>query len=184
MEALSLFLVLGLYVGIRLLLGHHKTPDMKDRARYAKGVQMVYQGEYQAAIDYFEKVLDKNSKSGLAWMYKAECHLRLEHYYQALANANKALDIDYHLRDCYLHKGIAFYKLGDIQEALTEFEKAVWHFREKHPETFRYRGICHYELGHFQKAEQDFEKAIQLGDEEANYYLLTLQQKRNVKKGQ
>ena len=182
MEALSLALILGLYIGIRIFLGHHKTPAMKDRKKYHQGVALVYHRKYPEALAYFEKITQKDPKSALAWAFKAECNLNLDNFYQTLADADKAIHIDYSLSDCYIFKGMAFYKLEMIEDALTEFEKAVWHFREKHPETFRYRGLCHAHLGNYEQAEKDFRKAIELGDEEANYIFMQWQHKLNVDK--
>ncbi|MDX2301264.1 MAG: tetratricopeptide repeat protein [Microscillaceae bacterium] len=182
METLSLVFIFGLYIGIRLFLGHHKTPAMKDRQKYQEGIALVYQKKYTEALDYFQKVLQKDPKSSIAWAFKSECNLYLDNLYQAIADAEKALNIDYSLSECYFYKGLAFYKLEMIEDALTEFEKAVWHFREKHPETFRYRGLCHVRLGRNEQAEKDFRRAIELGDEEANYIFLQWQQKLNVNK--
>ncbi|MEO1653586.1 MAG: tetratricopeptide repeat protein [Bacteroidota bacterium] len=182
MEALTLFFILGSYIGVRLLLGHHKTPEMIDRRKFKEGVDLVYKRDYSQALLYFEKTLQKHPNSGLCWSFKAECNLYLNNYYQCIADANRALNIDYRLRDCYMNKGMAFYKLEMIEDALVEFDKAIWHFRERHPETFRYRGLCYDLLGNHEKAAYDFEKALKLGDEESNYYLLQMTYKRNVKK--
>lgn len=182
MEALSLVFILGIYVGIRLLLGHHKTPSMRDREKYRKGVHLVYDREYEKALNYFKEVVKKAPKSGVAWAFKAECHLFLGDNYQTLDSASKALNIDYTLRDCYIYRGKAFLALEHYQDALTEFDLAIWHFRGKHPETFRYRGICYYHLNQYKKAEYDLKRAVKLGDEEANYHLLQMQHRLNVKK--
>lgn len=175
MEAVSLSLIFVAYIGIRLLLGHHKTQAMKDRVKYSKGVDLVYANQYKEALQYFEGVLQQNPDSGLAWTFKAECHLHIGDFYTTLACADKALNIDYNLRDCYIFKGKALFELAQYEDALTEFDKAVWYFREKHPEAYFFRGLCHYELAKYEKAEYDFKKAVKLGDEDANYQLLKMQ---------
>lgn len=171
MEAVVVMLCLSIYCGLLLAFGVHKTPVMRDEKRYQAGVRLVEGQKYQEAITYFENVLKKKPHSALAWSYKAECHLIMQEYYQCIAACDRALQIDYTLRDCYLFRGVAFYELGEWEDALGDFEKAVWHFREKHPETFKYRGLTHYQLGHYEKAKKDYYRAFELGDEES-YYLL------------
>ncbi|NJL13236.1 MAG: tetratricopeptide repeat protein [Microscillaceae bacterium] len=171
---------MGLYIGIRLLLGHHKTPEMKDREKYREGVRLVYANRFEEARDYFTKVIEKNPQSGLAWAFRAEANYRLGNLYQCIADCSRATKIDYTLRNSYLFKGMALYDLGEYQEAIPELDMAIWQFREKHPETFRYRGLCFYALGQTQKARQDLLKAQARGDEEANYLLMHLYKKHDV----
>lgn len=182
METLSLVFVFVLYIWVRLLLGHHLTPTIKDRRRYAVGIKLVDDHQHEEGLKYFNRILSHRQDSGVAWAYRSICHLYKENFYQALADSNKALDIDYTLRECYLVKGKAFLALEDYEQAHTEFSKAVWHYREKNPETFRYRALAHYYLNQISEAEQDLKRAQNLGDEEANLLLLQIRKTSNVDK--
>jgi tetratricopeptide (TPR) repeat protein len=174
MEGVSLIFVFVFYILIRLLLGHHRTPVMKDRRRYQAGIDLVAQGHYSEALQYFDKILLQNAHSAFAYTYKAECHWHLRNYHQTLHYADKALDIDYSLALCYQLKGLAYYHLEQIPAALTEFDKAVWQYLEKDAEAFYYRGVCHHSLEHYEKAEYDFNRAAKLGHEKANHCLLRM----------
>ncbi len=180
MEAVSIFSLLGIYIGIRLLLGHHKTQSMKDVEKYKEGVKLILADNYSEAHVYFGKIIQQDPQCGIAWGYRAEANYRLGNTYQCIADCNRALSIDYQLSDCYLFRGLALYDLKEYQDALTEFDLAVWHFREKHPETFRYRGLCYYALGKHKEAKYNFQRAQKLGDEEANYYLMQIRKKLDV----
>jgi tetratricopeptide (TPR) repeat protein len=171
MEAVAVMLFLIIYAGLLLAFGAHKTPLMRDEKRYQTGIRLVENQKYTEALVYFDNVLQKKPNSALAWSYKAECHWAMKEYYQCIVACNRALRIDYSVRDCYLFRGVANYELEEWEDALADFEKAVWHFREKHPEAFKYRGLTHYQLGHYEKASQDYARAFALGDEEA-YYLM------------
>jgi tetratricopeptide (TPR) repeat protein len=180
MEAVSIFSLLGFYVLIRVLLGHHKTKSMKDTEKYKEGVKLIFADNFKDAHIYFSNIIQKDPQCAIAWGYRAEANYRLDNLYQCIADCNRAISIDYQLSDCYLFKGMALYDLEDFQDALTEFDLAVWHFREKHPETFRYRGLSHFALGNHEKAKYDFQRALKLGDEEANYYLMQIKKKLDV----
>ncbi|WP_026998732.1 tetratricopeptide repeat protein [Eisenibacter elegans] len=171
MEGLSVFLIFGLYIGIRLMLGHHKSPAQRDAKRLGEGVALLAQKQYEDALAYFEKALKQSPNSALAWTCKAQCHLQLQQPFYCLHACTKALDIDYTLRQNYLYKGIALMQIQEHEQALQELDKAVWHYKSTSAEALRYRGLAHYRLGNNDKAELDFKKAIQLHDEDANYYL-------------
>ncbi len=180
MEALSIFSLFGVYILARLFLGHHKTKSMKDMEKYREGVKLIFKDQYAEAHTYFSQIIKKDPQCAIAWGFRAEANYRLGNHYQSIADCSRALAIDYQLSDCYLYKGMALYDLEEYKDALTEFDQAVWHFREKHPETFRYRGLCYYALGQHEKAKNDFLKAQKLGDEEANYYLMQVRKKLDV----
>lgn len=173
MEAVSIFLVLGAYIGVRLLLGHHKTPIIRQLERQKAGVRLVEDKRYEEGLEYFNKILEQDSENAVARTYRSICHLHLDNLYQCIADCNKALSIDYSLRDCYLAKGVALYRLEEYAEARYDLDKAIWYFREQHPEAFRYRALCYQALGEEQKATTDFREAARLGDEEANFILLS-----------
>lgn len=182
METLSLVFVFVLYIWVRLLLGHHLTPTIKDRRKYAPGIKLVDEQQYEEGLKYFNRILSHRHDSGVVWAYRSICQLEEGNHYQALADANKALDIDYTLRECYLVKGKAFLALEDYEQAQTEFSKAVWHYREKNSETFRLRALAHYYQDKISEAEYDLKRAQKLGDEEANLLLLQIRKTSNVDK--
>jgi len=180
MEGLSVFLIFVVYIGIRLLLGHHKDQTFRDTQKFREGIELVERHQYEEAFQYFNEVLAENPKSGVAWAYRCICHYQFENYYQALADATKAINIDYKLRDAYFIRGLCLYELENFQGAAIEFGKTLWHYRDKHPESFRYRALCYYELQNFQKSREDLEKAVRLGDEDANYFLIKIQKRQDV----
>ncbi|MCU0446104.1 MAG: tetratricopeptide repeat protein [Microscillaceae bacterium] len=177
MEAVAMMIFMSLVIGISLAFGVHKTPAMRDEKRYAAGIRLVGLQKYLEALAYFEQIIKKHPHSGVAWSYRAECHLALGDYHQAIMACEKAIQLDYTLAYCYLFKGIALYHLQEYPDARDELSNAIWHFREKHPDAFKYRGLCHYALQNFGLAESDLQRAYRLGDEDAHYILKQWQTK-------
>lgn len=174
METLSIVFIFMAYIGIRLLLGHHRTPAMKDKKRYAGGIRLVQKKKYSEGLVYFKRRLQEDPKSAVVHACKGKCHFFMGDLHQALQAFQKALNTDYSLKECYLYTGKIYYQLEEYRDALTEFDKAVWHFREIHAEAFYWRALCQYQLKNFHKARYDFHKAANQGSEEANLFLLQL----------
>lgn len=179
METFSFVLIFVAYVGIRLLLGHHKDKTYKDKKKYQKGISLVSNGENQKAIEYFSEIIKNDKRSGVAWAYRGEANFNLGNLYKALADCTKAVNLDNSLRQCYLIRGKALYELGNFENALVDFNKAIWYYKSHSGEIFRLRGLCHQQLEKYEAASKDYREAIYLGDEEANYFLMKIE---NVKK--
>jgi tetratricopeptide (TPR) repeat protein len=65
-----------------------------------------------------------------------------------------------------LNLGIKRYNDGDMEAALTEFEKVVAENPEL-PEAYYYRGLAHLALGHNPQAKADFQKLLELAPDHA-----------------
>ncbi|TAF67733.1 MAG: tetratricopeptide repeat protein [Cytophagales bacterium] len=181
MEVLAFVFIMFFVVGVALLMGWHKDLSYQDRKKYKIGIQTLEKHDYNKAFDYFDKAIQSNPKtSAILYAFRGRCHLHFKNYYHALSDCQKALQIDYNLKECYLDRGKAFFFLHQYEEALREFEKAVWYYHEKSPEAYRFKGLTHYELGNTREAENDFKQAIRLKDEEANYYLLQIKKRQDV----
>lgn len=179
METFSFVLIFVAYIGVRLLLGHHKDKTYKDKKKHQKGITLVSNGENQKAINYFNEVIKNDKRCGVAWAYRGEANFNLGNLYLTLADCTKAVNLDNSLRHCYLTRGKALYELGNFENALIDFNKAIWYYKSESIEAFRWRGLCYQQLENYEEASKDFREAARLGDEEANYFLLKI---KNVKK--
>ncbi|NJO02379.1 MAG: hypothetical protein HC880_12445, partial [Bacteroidia bacterium] len=65
METLSLLFVFVFYIAIRVLLGHHKTPSMKDARKYRQGIKLVETRQYEQALAYFQQHAQLAPRSGV-----------------------------------------------------------------------------------------------------------------------
>ncbi|MGA0558670.1 tetratricopeptide repeat protein [Larkinella sp. VNQ87] len=171
MEVALLGLFFILYLFVRYFVIDHDTPAEKDRRRFADGIQLVQLHRYNEAFRYFNEAVQHHPKSSLAFGYRAKCHLHQENFYSALFDLNKALSLDNTLSDSYLDKGIALYRLHELDEAFREFDKAIWYSRGLDPDAIRWRALAALHLEKYAQARNDLVRAIELGDENAAYLL-------------
>jgi len=179
MESFVLFLLLLLYVFLRIAFGKVKDKTAEDRVKYRQGLELVKHKQYGEGISYFDKIIDKEGRCALAYAMRGKCHLAQGDLFEAIVDCNRAASFDHCLADAYLHKGIALFRLKQFTEAYLEFDKAVWYAKDN-AEAYRWRGVLRQQLGMDEKARQDLEKAIHLGDEHARYYLLHKGGNRNL----
>jgi tetratricopeptide (TPR) repeat protein len=181
MEMLLIGLVFVLTILLCVLLGYHRTPFMKDLKKYKQGVEWVHQKKYEQAIVYFHDISSNHPNSALSYVYLAFCHLQLRNFHQCIHYANQALTLDSNLADAYYYTGLAYFNISEWSNALTAFDKAVWHSCDLNSDAIFYRGVCHLHLENFEKAESDFQKSTKLGHENANQYLLRMKNDSNFK---
>lgn len=179
MESFIIFLLMLVYVFFRVAFGKLKDKTADDRTRHRQGLELVRQKKYSEAIDYFDKVLQKDKNCALAYAVRGKCRLAQGELFEAIVDCNRAASFDHCLAEAYLDKGIALFRLRQYTESYIEIDKAVWYTRDN-AETYRWRGILRTQLGMHDKARQDLEKAVQLGDEHAGYYLLHKGGNRNL----
>ena len=180
MEVFSIGFILIAYVLVRLLLGHHHTNTMRDRKIYKTYIKQVANKEYRSTLAKIDKILSIKPKSAICWALKAECHLGLGEYYQAILYADKALHLDYTLSELYFHKGIAYLHLNQITQALIEFDKTIWHTRDQHAVAYYHKGLVLLSFQEYDKAILAFERSAKLGNEQANYELLCLRNQKQI----
>ncbi len=177
MESFAIFFVFFFYIWVRLALGHHKTPEMRDERLYKEGFALIFEKEYQKAKEYFVEKIQFNPKSSLAWLHKGKCNFLLGNYYQALADCQNAIKINHSLAEAYFWQARAFVEIQEYENALETFNKGIWHFREGNAEIFRHRGLLFLMLNETEKANEDFKQAVKLGDEDSVYLIQKLKKK-------
>jgi len=170
MEGVLLLLIFAFYMAIRLLFW--LTPDerKKDRKRLKTEQNLVAARQYDQAVVLLSRFLSNKPKSIEALLTRAKCYYELEEPLLALADCCKATNLDNHLPQAYLIKGKAFFMMGHLEEALTEFDKAAWYDRES-AEPITWRGLVWRRLGNHRKADADLHVASRMGDENATFYL-------------
>lgn len=70
----------------------------------------------------------------------------------------------------YSNRGLIFSKLGALQKALDDHNKAI-HLRPQLAETYINRGNTYYRLSQFDEALNDYNKALELGTGKAQFAL-------------
>lgn len=170
MEALVLLLLFAIYIAVSVMYKAGRDPVTVDTKRYAYGLKLVRMKDWREGLAYFNRILEENPRSAVAWVAFAQCHAALGQHYEALTACNRALALDYNYGIAYLEKAKNLTALDDYELAFHEAEKAVWHMRDN-PLAYTMRGKVFRALGNEVKALADFQKAYDLGDEDATYLI-------------
>lgn len=170
MEALLLIFVFAGYIGALFISGKHKDKNVSDRKRHAYAGSMIHEKRWYEVLPLLNHIIDQEPKCAVAYQWRATCHQHTSEPYLALADFQKANNIDPHLAQCYMSKGLILYQLGLFEQSLIEFEKAVWYMRDE-PSAFRWRALAYLRLGQIDKALPDLRQATLLGDEHASFML-------------
>lgn len=93
------------------------------------GTELLQQNRYAAAIDMFDRAIDRNGELTLAWTGKGLSLLYLGRYEEALDQYEQALAIDPALSIAWYGRGVSLVKLGRYRDALTCFD----HILQLHP---------------------------------------------------
>jgi tetratricopeptide (TPR) repeat protein len=180
MESIGIIFIFVGYVIVRIMLGHHITPTLHDRKRYAQLLALVAQKKYAEALPLIQQKLQENEDSAICWGLKATCHLGLREFHQAILYAEKALNLDANLPEIHYQKAMAHLALGHDAEAMYAFDKAVWYSRNQHPEALYHKGLFHLQKQEFDYASEAFQQAANLGHEQANFEALKLQHRKII----
>ncbi|EFJ24194.1 hypothetical protein SELMODRAFT_271108 [Selaginella moellendorffii] len=81
--------------------------------------------DYARALElYNQAVLEEPSNAG-ALVSRAQVHIKLGHFTDAIADAKAAIDLNPALSKAHLRQGIACFSLGEYETARAAFEKAA-----------------------------------------------------------
>ncbi|MGF1567478.1 MAG: tetratricopeptide repeat protein [Nodosilinea sp.] len=162
---LQLGLLLGFGVGIFLWLGWPSSAVAEPVAparveHFAEGTSWAG-GDIQTALDYFNHQVVDHPDSAAAFGHRGLIEVELGDYGPAIADCNRAIELDRHNPDYRLTRGVALYRSGDYQAALQDDDWVL----ANHPQDYRgyyNRGLVNIALHDFAAAIDDFDWAVTL----------------------
>ncbi|MFL5345655.1 MAG: tetratricopeptide repeat protein [Hyalangium sp.] len=148
--------------------------------RAGMGELALTENKLELAQQEFEKSAQLNPSLAEAYLGLSRVALLGGDLEKAKTNANKALELDPHLlKDGRLQRGTVLWRLGQLDEAITELEKA----KEEDPRSTTIPitlGAVFYEKGDMAGAEKNLSLALtrEPSNHEALYYLAMVKSKR------
>lgn len=151
-----------------------QSEDFKNAEEYYKTAN------YVQAIDLYEKVLIKETKSSYVYGQIAFSYLFLEKYDEAKLNFTEAIIIDPKISDYYNGRGLAQAYLGDVNSAIGDFTKSI-ELDPKFSYAYLNRGSAYTSTDNIDAAISDLNVAAKLDDKnpEINFQLGRLYSKKN-----
>lgn len=132
-----------------------------------KGVQYYEKEEWGKAIHSFSKVINKNYNLKDAYFYRANCHIQMENYYEAVRDFESAKNIgkiieSKQISDAYFNLGLKYYTSELYDSAIHYYSNAI-QSNILNYNAYHNRGISYYKIGSMESACIDWAEASNLG---------------------
>ncbi len=134
-------------------------PD--DAAYYNMGNAYGELGEYQKAINAYQKAIEIKLDMHEAYNNMGNAYNELKEYQKAINACQKAIEIKPDNHEAYYNMGNAYNKLKEYQKAINAYKKAIEIKHDKH-EAYYNMGNAYGKLGEYQKAINAYKKAIEI----------------------
>ena len=97
---------------------------------YHQGNDYYFDGQYEHAIETFNKVIEMNPQSKWAYDRRGSAYKSLKRYDQALQDYNRALELDPTFDNAYRNRAHVYRKNGFPHAAIADFERAKQYSRD------------------------------------------------------
>ena len=149
--------------GITIYAQNVKRPDSYN---YQRGIEAIQEEKMGDALEYFNKDIGDNPKSGYPYMWVSYIYLAHDEYGKALDAANMAIkllpkkDTEY-LTFAYGYRSKTYLCLGDTVKALADCEAAI-KVDPKNTDLYNDRAQIYYEQKKYALADADYRKMTEL----------------------
>jgi tetratricopeptide (TPR) repeat protein len=145
--------------------------DIKETARihltdvyYNRGNAYGEKGDFDRAIEDFDKALELNPEYADAYFNRGTAHSALNQHEKAIENYNKAIELDPNFAGAYNNRGLIYYNLMMHNEAIADYNKAI--------ELDQNFDIAHANLGNllymtedYDNAEKEYREALKINED-------------------
>ncbi len=113
---------------------------------YKNGLNSLWLGNYDGALDSFENAVNKNPKRAEAWAQVGYCLIKQGKNADAIKALKQALRLNANSVETYNKLGDAYYYAGNFDEALNAYRQAA-RLRPNQPEAYYNLGMTYLEIG-------------------------------------
>jgi len=104
-----------------------------------------------------------------AYYNRGVAYCKVRNYMQAIADFDRAIEIDPEYSAAYYNRSLAYSKLGNYKQAIADCDRAVG-INPKYAAAYYNRGLAYGKLGDHRQAISDFDRAIGINPEYADAY--------------
>ena len=144
----------------------------KTDPNFTKGLKAYNSNNPDKAVAYFEKVINKDPKNALAYLYIAKAKEESFSGGSTLDYLNKAIELDSTLVEAYHYRSISF-EVDDIQANLRDVSKAISLDPSNYGYYYNRAGIL-LELEEYEGAIADAKKCFELEQEGAVSFMYSI----------
>ncbi len=125
------------------------------------GILSLKVGDYENALEKFQKVLDINPLNADAYYYSGEVYSQTEEFDKAVSYYQKALLLNPELAKTHFQLGIAYYQLKQYSNALQSLSQAEI-YSPQDAMVYYYQGAAYYDMKRYYKSVAPFKKVREL----------------------
>jgi len=129
-----------------------------DRYYLKKGVSLFDQGNYEEALEQFNKAIELNPKNYIAHNYVGLVYFELRAYDQAIEYFNKAIELKPNRFMAHNRLGICYYQQKKYDLAIEQFNKAIELNPDRNSIAFKLLDQTYSQLGQDKLAEAQLNK--------------------------
>lgn len=129
---------------------------------YDKGVAALNRSDFQGAVDWLSKAIDRDPTFVYAFSYRAMARRRKGDYEGAIEDYTRAVELDPKYATGYANRGNAKFEKHDYDGAIGDYSKAI-ELEPKNALLYKNRGNVRLRKGDQAGANADFVQAAQLG---------------------
>ena len=102
-----------------------ETPDDAIASDVEQGMAAMQRGDFPAALDVFDRVIDLAPDYAEGWNKRATLHYLMENFDASLADIARTLELEPRHFGALSGRGLVYIKMKDLERALTSFEAAL-----------------------------------------------------------
>jgi Flp pilus assembly protein TadD len=139
---------------------------------YALGVSLVRSGRPQAGAQVFSRMITEHAGSAELYVLLGEAHSQQGDFDSALAQFNKAIELDPRVPNAHTSAGLLHLRVGNLQDAVRHF-RAELQLRPKDARTRYHLAYALQLQGNSEEAMQHLRETLRLdpGSADARYLL-------------
>lgn len=127
---------------------------------FQEGIRHLEDSEYQKAITFFDRAIDKHADFASALNAKGIALIQLSQYDRAIESFNRSIKIDSLSYKPYLNRGNAWFEKGEYKAAIMDYNKANG-LEPGILDVYFNRGVALMGLESYEDAIFDFETVLQ-----------------------
>ncbi|UCC38746.1 MAG: tetratricopeptide repeat protein [Candidatus Aminicenantes bacterium] len=144
-------------------------PKIEDNPDLSKGVDLFRLGNYDEAIKYFEKLIEKFPSSIEGYYNIGLCYLRKGEVDKAVASLEKAVELNPESIEAHFALGECYFSKGETEKAMSTFTQAV-DLQPDNPKAHYNLAIVFYKHDMLDEALSSFAKTIELNPKFSSAY--------------
>jgi Flp pilus assembly protein TadD len=126
-------------------------PEVLAELWYRGGIDSLWLGNYDSALNYFETAANRNPRRPETWIQIGYCKVKQGHNDEAIRAYKRALQLRPNSAEAYNKLGDAYFFAGRFDEAITSYKEAA-RVQPDQPEAYYNLGLAYLEIGDRQSA--------------------------------